>query len=68
LKTINFGEKFNQPLDFLPEGLTSITISNENYYHYLGNLSLSIQKIYLRKDIKLLDDIVPLELKNKVGF
>jgi len=67
LKTIKFAGTLNQPVDFLPEGLTSITIYNENYHHYLGNLPLSIQKIYLRKDIKL-DDIVPLELKNKIEF
>jgi len=67
LKTLEFGWNFDQPLDFLPEGLISITIYNKNYHHYLGNLPLSIQKIYLRKDIKL-HDIVPLELKDKVEF
>ena len=67
LKTIYFGFNFNQPLDFLPEGLISITIYNKNYHHYLGNLPLGIQKIYLMEDIKL-HDIVPLELKDKVEF
>ena len=67
LEKINFSYYFNQPLDFLPEGLTSITINNENYHHYLGNLPLSIQKIYLMEDIKL-HDIVLLELKDKVEF
>jgi len=67
LETIYFDRGVNQPLDFLPEGLTSITIYNKNYHHYLGNLPLGIQKIYLMEDIKL-HDIVPLELKDKVEF
>jgi len=67
LKTIEFSWEFNQSLDFLPEALTLITILNENYHYYLGNLPLSIHKIYLMKSLKI-NDIVPLELKDKVEF
>ena len=49
---IKLGWNFNQPLDFLPQGLKELTIINPNYSHDLLNLPQGLKKIKISQNYK----------------